>query len=381
MTGMSDQQANRLRSAFERKQLTLYLGAGVSVGNGLPAWEKLVLAMYFDAIRRERRSGWRPYPNYLYAIAEWQLGESREPLEITARKLRKFYDDTEEHHQRFLEDLRRTLYARVEGDDAHREPGMLRDANETLGAVARLCEASTVDRGVAGVITYNYDNLLEIVLRDQSRKVQSVFDPEPPAEDALPIYHVHGFVPIEGEGSRPDDIVFTEEQYHLAARDPYSWSNLVQLRAMTGTTGLMIGLSLADRNIRRLLDAIARSPARSRSFILLRDPKLEHRKPTAKALDAIHRKAKTYLKRFKDSGIKSAHEYDPEQVFARRPAVKSGAMIKGEPVYRKEIRGIIEAVRATEAEQQTWVLKQLGVEPIWYRKHDEIPDLLARIFE
>jgi hypothetical protein len=41
---------DRLRQAFNEKRLSLYLGAGVSVGSGLPSWDKLVLAMYFSGI-------------------------------------------------------------------------------------------------------------------------------------------------------------------------------------------------------------------------------------------------------------------------------------------------------------------------------------------
>lgn len=46
--------------------------------NGLPTWEELVLAMYFDVVSSEeiiddQGQRWKPFPNYLYAIAEWQL--------------------------------------------------------------------------------------------------------------------------------------------------------------------------------------------------------------------------------------------------------------------------------------------------------------------
>lgn len=80
-----------LKKAFNEKNLTLYLGAGVSIGSNLPSWEKLVLAMYFAKISEQEMQGWRPYPNYLLAIAEWHLRDCAEPLEITARKLLKYY--------------------------------------------------------------------------------------------------------------------------------------------------------------------------------------------------------------------------------------------------------------------------------------------------
>src|SRR5437016_4074639 len=96
-----------LRTAYDRGNLTLYVGAGISVGNGLPTWSQLVLTMYFTAIKGDWKYRWRPYSNYLFAIAEWQLRQRPEPPEITAQKVRQYYTDPKE----FLEDLRTTLYA------------------------------------------------------------------------------------------------------------------------------------------------------------------------------------------------------------------------------------------------------------------------------
>ena len=79
----------RLQSAYKQGDLTLYLGAGVSILNGLPPWDRLVLSMYYSAISSEAM-GIRPFSNYLFAIAEWHLGRNHEPLDITARRLRKY---------------------------------------------------------------------------------------------------------------------------------------------------------------------------------------------------------------------------------------------------------------------------------------------------
>lgn len=217
------QHISDLRRAFRQGELGLYLGAGVSTGNGLPAWDSLVLAMYFSAISPQPMRGLHPFPNYLLAIAEWHLNQFHEPLDITARKIRKYIRAPEE----FLKVLRMTLYAGYVDSDGNPiqpfESPALRVANPTLDAVARLCEQSIVGRsGVRSVITYNYDELLEAAM--------GVYPSQPFWKAAtaktgeMPIYHVHGFVPLMGKtGSKPKEIVFTEEQYHLAARNPYSW--------------------------------------------------------------------------------------------------------------------------------------------------------------
>jgi len=167
MTEFTDQALSNLRKAHRDGDLTLYLGAGISVDSGLPTWEKLVLAMYFSALTKESLGKWRPFPNYLFAIAEWHLGRAHEPLEITARKIRECYADDDV----FLQHLRETLYAGFVAEYGAGEPGLnswaIRDGNRTLDAVATLCENRPLPHGaVSSVITYNYDNLLEAVIGD-----------------------------------------------------------------------------------------------------------------------------------------------------------------------------------------------------------------------
>lgn len=127
-----------LRRAFGQKNLTLYLGEGVSVGNGLPTWERLVLAMYFAAISAHKMQGWRPFPNHLFAIAEWHMKRGHEPLEITARKLKKYFSTPDE----FLHSLRNTLYQGFMQRDGetpqHIGGSALRKARHQIGsAIAR----------------------------------------------------------------------------------------------------------------------------------------------------------------------------------------------------------------------------------------------------
>jgi hypothetical protein len=372
-----------LRRAFKEKKLTLFLGAGVSMGSKLPSWDKLVLLMYFNKISQEKMEGWRPYSNYLYAIAEWHLKNSTEPLEVTARKLRKHYKDSDQNL--FIEDLYSTLYGNfmVNGfPDPQIDKDFLRKNNATLKALAKLCESSK--KGVSAVLSYNYDSLFEMVLGNLSH--QTIFKPVKPEPEKLPIYHVHGYVPLnpEQDGSQSEDIVFTEDQYHRIAENPYSWSNLVQLQLLSNTTGLMVGLSLSDRNMRRLLDAVQHSPINSLNYALLQEP--DNSPPDDNILDQIHQKAKDYLREFEESGIKRDTPYDgimfPHPGYkSEYPNIKSSRSGEKGPRYRVEIAGIIEQVKLIDKDQQEYVLKQMGIIPIWYKKHTEIPGIINRIFE
>ena len=351
-----EEQVEILRSAYCEKKLTLYLGAGVSVGNGLPPWEQLVLAMYYSTLSGpDIGAGLRPFPNYLFAIAEWHLQRRHEPLDISARKIRsRFHSATD-----FLKELKETLYAGFSIPDSGRfqipDTYSILEANSTLRAVTDLCENHNDSRALHAIVTYNYDNLLEFALEGRGIRVQPIWKAKAPAvhDGVLPVYHVHGYVPIEGSGSSGDELVFTEEQYHLAAHDAYSWSNLVQIQCMSSSTGLMIGLSLSDRNMRRLLDAIRKTPLRSNNYALMLKPR--HQVIGENDVREIDENARKYFERFVRSGIKS-----DDRVF-------------------KEIRAIVKQVEDIDQKAHESILRELGVWPLWYDDHQQIPELIARI--
>jgi hypothetical protein len=337
-----------LRAAYKRGNLALYLGAGVSKGNGLPTWSELVLAMSFTAIEGDWKYQWRPFPNYLYAIAEWQLQRRTEPPEITAQKIRQYYKVP----AKFFEDLRTTLYV---GGNFYGDGRQLRHANRLLDSVSKLCEGSRSEgSGIQAVVTYNYDNLLELATAQSVCKFVPVWRSSAPLQEGeRPIFHVHGYIPDRGSSSEPDGIVFTEAQYHAAANDPYSWSNLCQIQCMSSSVGLMVGLSLTDSNMRRLLNALKITPLRKPSFALLKKP--EWPTPAPAELEAIHDKAGQYLERFTRSGIKA------------------------DPNRNNQILKIIQAVNQNEQKVHADMLKELGIEPIWFDEYEQLPGILDSI--
>jgi hypothetical protein len=346
-----------LKAAFAQKKLALYLGAGVSLGSGVPSWNQLVLAMYFSAISEDWKGMWRPYPNYLYAISEWQLNRLHEPLEITARKIRQYYGDDAE----FLNQIRSTLYAGFEdqGSTFWQYPNIqqLRFGNPTLDGVASLCEKTTQNTGLKAIVTYNYDSLLETVLLNNSSSFVPVWkSSESLTADQHPIIHVHGYVPPFGTSSPLDEIIFTEQQYHAAAHSPYSWSNLSQIQCLTSSVGLMIGLSLSDRNMRRLLDAVKVTPLSQRQFALLKRPAWNEPKP--QELEEIHMNAVSYIDRFARSGAKKSGSSRIDQMLT-----------------------IFHELNRHEEANYTRLLLDLGITPVWYSTHEDVGPALMSIIQ
>jgi hypothetical protein len=156
----------------------------------------------------------------------------------------------------------------------------------------------------------------------------------------------------------------------------------VQVQSIAGSATLMIGLSMVDRNMRRILDAVASAPVSSRNYAILITP--EFKPPQDDQLDLIHEKAKEYFAMFEQSGVKS--EQGPEDIMRPAPNIKSdqpvftpSAGIKGEPRYRYEIRGIMEQVHGLDSGLQEFILNKLGVTPIWIDDFAEIPGILKEI--
>lgn len=326
----------RLQSAFAEKNLTLYLGAGVSVPSGLPSWDRLVLMMYLEALGRLEHAAnplkdWRVFPNYLEAIAQWLLGSSIDPAEITAQKIRSMFQGDDADAQ-FVTLLKETLYAPIE----HSQPR----PNTTLEAVKKLACAN----GTTAIVTYNYDDLVE----RNAPQLEAVWELEPnPVSGSVPVYHVHGFLPPERDASTYAELVLTEEQFHSAASDPYSWSNLVQIKQLGSSVGLMVGMSLRDRNLRRILKAIQKLPDRCPQFAIL---KKEKRRLTDSDLEQIEENARRY-----------------------------GQHRKMRQKAPGQIRSIFQDLDEYDQGRTKHVLEGLGVSLIWIDDYDQIPDILDSI--
>src|SRR5262249_4947443 len=164
----------RLKAAFQKGQLSLYLGAGVSKPNGLPGWEELVQALYFSTLNDESFiHEMKPYPNYLFALAEWVLRQKNEPLDIIIRKLRQWYEGKD-----FIGMLRTTLYAGFGRQDTRGLPQYLVQQNHTLKAIVDCCGRSVPGvKGLRSIVTYNYDNVVELALTPHGgmRRFQSIY--------------------------------------------------------------------------------------------------------------------------------------------------------------------------------------------------------------
>jgi len=253
---------------------------------------------------------------------------------MAARYLRKGLSKTKEDIKDFTDAITKSLYK-------------LRDAlypidSELIKSIGSLCTPKMTGSKVKSVITYNFDDLIERQLKSRSLDFHSIYgDNETYDIEELPIYHVHGFIPEDNshyERLEESTLVFSEEGYHQIYMESYHWSNLVQLNSLKENNCLMIGLSMSDPNLRRLLDIASRNTEKTRHF--------------------------AFIQRISDN--KFIYEEDEET--------------KRENQMIANIEGAKEFLDKHHVLNEQ-IMKELGVAIIWYEDYNEIPILLNKIKE
>jgi hypothetical protein len=285
-----------IRQSFNLNRLTLCLGAGVSIGAGIPSWNKLLSRLVVEVLRVQsskeigitQANSLELGNSLLIAMSSSPLSDARY---ISAALGGEFEKTTS-----------RILYESVTEKS-------LQDS-KTLKNLGLLCSPERGGAGVRSVITYNFDDLFERSLGLAKVRYQSIYRENQVIEsNQLPIYHVHGFLPESTEsfdGIKDSLLVFSEERYHRMYSDVYSWSNMIQLNHFKEMTCVFVGVSLTDPNMRRLLDIAYQKTQTARHFVILKRSKLESPGDVSRAtlayVEAMHHRL--YSQTLADLGVR-----------------------------------------------------------------------------
>jgi hypothetical protein len=315
-----------LVSAYQGGQFSLFLGAGVSASAGMPDWETLINSLFVDFLNDagDASSG-RKSRDFESLVV--RLNALNDPSTLmSARYIRKGLIKDSGNVDRFRDLVTRILYEKRDKTKSLQ--------SNLLSALCALCMPQRTGARVRSVITYNFDDLLERCLVKKEVNHRSIYH-EAGVFDAneLPVFHVHGFLPENRSIYNNIDrttLVFSEEGYHQIYTEAYHWSNLVQLNHLRDNHCLMVGLSLADPNLRRLLDISSKNADKPRHFAFMKRLSIE----SFCFQDGImvvpnDEKAQKFLEN---------HHSLSEQVFA-----------------------------------------ELGVRILWFEQFDDIPDLLKKL--
>lgn len=244
----------RVKAAFRRQDMVLFLGAGVSLSGGIPLWETLIKKLHINMLKEltEDKS--------LSFIEQEMINELALDNKMESPLLQMRYIKSAFSNDEYFRLVHAALYSeKIQSD------------TELLNAITRICTPQRNYCGIKSIITYNFDNLLEMNLaqKDISYNIISC-EKDRQMVEKLNIYHVHGYLPKDFHNiSNESELIFSEEDYHKVYRDSYSWSNLAQLNALRESTCLFIGCSLKDPNLRRLLDVASRREESPRHFAFL----------------------------------------------------------------------------------------------------------------
>jgi SIR2-like domain len=286
------------REAYTRRGLVLYLGAGVSCSIGLPTWwhliQSLTITMMTEQVDTALAELRKLTPE---RIAQAKLKIQEEVLDgaaadksilILARSIKNHfgprlpYEVAQALYRPLFQSGDALLHVLTRGTQGNSLQSYAPLKNsELFKAIVNLARAQRDVRGVQAIVNLNYDDLIEEWMRDSGIRCDTLLSGRRPARDAsLPCYHVHGVLPFRkvpdmeiGETVPPEqqraaleemrgkfigNFVFSEDEYHTEYSDPYRWSNLTMINQLGRFSGLFVGLSLQDPNLRRLIDVTHR---------------------------------------------------------------------------------------------------------------------------
>lgn len=214
---------DKLNKAYRENKLVLFCGAGISIGSGIPSWNKLLISMFLDISNLPSS-----YTDVLCDKLRSDLCVSQEML---ARMIK--ISDSSSFHNR----LKRILYKDLK-----------KDCTNTINAIVNLCSNNCRNKGVKEIITYNFDDLLEQNFEKNNIKYNN------DAGEGIPIHHVHGLLSHNEEIRDNNQIVFSEDEYHEEYTKFASQATIKQLSALNDNVCLYVGISFTDPNMRRLAD-------------------------------------------------------------------------------------------------------------------------------
>ncbi len=330
-TNWKDERArivDDVKDSYISGQFSLFLGAGVSSSAGLPDWDTLLNSLFVSMLTSEMDAEKKRDNSQISSIVR-RLREVDEPSALmSARYIRKGMSISGSTEQtRFVNTVTEQLYTLRNKRHSIDSP--------LIKSIAAMCMPGRTGAKVKSVVTYNFDDLIERELLNREITHKSIFEEiDLPSPEELPLYHVHGYLPEDRTQYTNLDkstLVFSEEGYHKIYNDSYHWSNLVQLNSLKETTCVMIGLSMTDPNLRRLLEIASRSIDKPKHYVFLKRISNEEftTENTKKVVNAPQGTIKTFLDRH--------HSLNEE------------------------------------------VLKELGVNIIWYESYEEIPKIINDI--
>lgn len=312
-----NERINKLKQIYSKDDLVLFLGAGISKKAGTPDWNSLISELMVKMIEGKLKDN----NININKIEQNKIVQGMKDFKDYSPLLQASYIKSGLGIN-FESEVAKALYS-----DFNK---INKGTSSLLKSLAKLCIPRRNGIGIRAIVTYNFDDLLEVNLDDQTIFYKAIYHENDTASvDELPIYHVHGFIPRDPENYtqlKESLLIFSEDGYHTLYNDAYSWQNIIQLNYLRENTCLMVGLSMTDPNLRRLLSIATRKFEEPKHFVIM--------------------KRQSFLELSTETGIR---------------------------------KDILENFTVVNQELQENFFKSIGVNVIWVEDYDEIPQLLNSI--
>jgi hypothetical protein len=245
----SETAVKHLKEAFNSGNLNFVLGAGISSKFGIPTWDNLLQRLLMTTIEQETDKS---------LVLSIFFSKIFNPSSLIAGRYLEESIKDDKIKNKFENKVREALY----------ETYNKNAESLVMDEIIKFCLAPGNSPNLDGIITYNYDDIIETKLKESNLDMpfESIFGQSiNPDNNALKIHHVHGFLPRNGNLGNENRITLGEFVYHEQYNNIYSWNNIVQINKFRDKVCLFVGTSLTDPNIRRLLD-IAKTQKKSTKF-------------------------------------------------------------------------------------------------------------------
>jgi hypothetical protein len=234
---LNSKTLSELKEIYKKGNLVIAVGAGASCQSGLPTWNGLIETLFDNYIKiRYGDSLVSPIMEEIKNYLRRQFGDTT-PIVMT------HYLQSMLKEEEFLEMVHKSLYYKF---DETPLPGQITKS---------ITKLTKNQNGIKSIITFNFDELIELALTIQSTEHTSVWlEKHLNSIKGVPVVHPHGFLPYNKKQNEPYWIVLAESDYHTQYNDLNSWSNKYLQKVFTEYTCLFVSTSITDPNLRRILD-------------------------------------------------------------------------------------------------------------------------------
>jgi hypothetical protein len=266
------------RTYNNTSEIGFVLGAGVTKESGVPNWRGLALELFEKALEEKYLSrASRVAVNFLNdELYRWRSGQEIN-IELDPEKILQFICDQIDSKEKIQKLIKDVLFGNIKKRSYNMVAASTYRTNKTLDALITFCAAVEespiasasggrwrTNRKVGGILTTNYDNLVEGSFNSKYGKhllhpvaregAREIFQDR----RIIPVYHMHGYVsyindPGSPDGVKASELVLTEKDYYQTFYNLLGFSNTVAGSFLRRFNSIFVGCSMTDRNIRRIL--------------------------------------------------------------------------------------------------------------------------------